>query len=42
MVNVASLPIGREFLEDHDNVVFATRICLGGTSANGVKVQKEK
>ena len=37
MVEVASLTVGREFLEDHDNVLSATRICLGGASANGVK-----
>ena len=37
MVEVASLTVGREFLEDQDNVVSATRICLGGASANGVK-----
>ena len=37
MVEVASLTVGREFLEDQDNVVSATRICLGGNSANGVK-----
>ena len=37
MVDAASLPVGSEFLEDHDNVVSATRISLGGASANGVK-----
>ena len=28
MVEVASLTVGREFFEDQDNVVSATRICL--------------
>ena len=37
MVDVASQTVGREFLEDQDNVVSATRICLEGASANGVK-----
>ena len=37
MVDVASLTVGREFLEDQDNVVSATRIFLEGASANGVK-----
>ena len=36
MVEPVVLPIGREFLEDHDKVVSATSICLGGASANGV------
>ena len=37
MVDVASLTVGREFLEDQHNVVSAKRICLEGASANGVK-----
>ena len=37
MVDAASLPVGREFLEDHVKVVSATKICLGGASANGVR-----
>ena len=40
MVEVASVTVGREFLEDQDNVVSATRICLEGASANGVKRSK--
>ena len=37
VVDAASLPVGREFLEDHVKVVSATKICLGGASANGVR-----